>query len=521
MDNKIINTININDNEYVSYDLESVLSSSVDCEKTIDEPLTFLQNIKDDETITSLLKENTKDDEALSSLLLLLKNKEGSGNDNENIPSSFAHPSDFPSTCILQEDDSDIGHNEGFPTVFSLANDEAALAVSNMTMDELRPYFHEPLGEIAQHFQISLETMKRICRQKNIKRWPYRQIRKIRKNIQFLQHNLDHNLQNGLNDEQSEINFKKQIAKWNRTIDEIMTCQTTTRNKKKRKVNEHGEIIDSEDFDEIDDYISMVTSHRPGTTRKARTATTYDVFTGWVAACHTCGKEGKYRPSCEGRPFQHSKGNGKYCGYFRLNPRPTNESGSVRSHQQHHQLVSYDNNVNNNNANNSSVMMSYSNHHSDFSNHPLNNINNNNNFNVMESGSGHYNYQNVYPEDQRFMSAAPVPQMRNIRIPMMSNNMQSLNQGRDINYINNNNSDLYVSHSNSYSIYSHHSQQRAYHHHNHLDAHDANLLWSTHGASHYYQHHLAPDNRHNLYSMPGNNNIYDNNMHQYISQFLE
>lgn len=23
----------------------------------------------------------------------------------------------------------------------------------------------------------------------------------------------------------------------------------------------------------------------------------------------------------EGRPFQHSTGDGKYCGYFRLNPR--------------------------------------------------------------------------------------------------------------------------------------------------------------------------------------------------------
>jgi hypothetical protein len=42
---------------------------------------------------------------------------------------------------------------------------------------------------------------------------------------------------------------------------------------------------------------------------------------GWVAECHRCGKLGKFRNVFEGRPFQHSTGDGKYCGYFRLNPR--------------------------------------------------------------------------------------------------------------------------------------------------------------------------------------------------------
>jgi hypothetical protein len=44
-------------------------------------------------------------------------------------------------------------------------------------------------------------------------------------------------------------------------------------------------------------------------------------LSGWIAECHKCGKIGKFRHVFEGRPFQHSTGDGKYCGYFRLNPR--------------------------------------------------------------------------------------------------------------------------------------------------------------------------------------------------------
>lgn len=46
-----------------------------------------------------------------------------------------------------------------------------------------------------------------------------------------------------------------------------------------------------------------------------------DPHTGWVANCHSCGKVGKFRHNFEGRPFQHSTGAGKYCGYFKVNPR--------------------------------------------------------------------------------------------------------------------------------------------------------------------------------------------------------
>jgi hypothetical protein len=58
--------------------------------------------------------------------------------------------------------------------------------------------------------------------------------------------------------------------------------------------------------------------------KRARHKTSYDLKTGWVANCSTCGKVGKYRHPTQGRVFQHSSGTGKYCGYFRDNPR--NES---------------------------------------------------------------------------------------------------------------------------------------------------------------------------------------------------
>lgn len=60
-----------------------------------------------------------------------------------------------------------------------------------------------------------------------------------------------------------------------------------------------------------------------------------DPHTGWVAECHKCKKLGKFRHSFEGRSFQHSTGSGKYCGYFRVNPRkidnPVNSQSNLSS----------------------------------------------------------------------------------------------------------------------------------------------------------------------------------------------
>lgn len=61
---------------------------------------------------------------------------------------------------------------------------------------------------------------------------------------------------------------------------------------------------------------------KPGTsTPRVTLHSPLDPHTGWVAECHKCGKIGKFRHNFEGRSFQHSTGNGKYCGYFRVNPR--------------------------------------------------------------------------------------------------------------------------------------------------------------------------------------------------------
>jgi hypothetical protein len=67
-------------------------------------------------------------------------------------------------------------------------------------------------------------------------------------------------------------------------------------------------------------------SNKEANPKRKRYNTSYDFKTGWVANCSTCGKVGKYRHPTQGRVFQHSSGTGKYCGYYRDNPRREEEA---------------------------------------------------------------------------------------------------------------------------------------------------------------------------------------------------
>jgi hypothetical protein len=86
-----------------------------------------------------------------------------------------------------------------------------------------------------------------------------------------------------------------------------------------------GSVTSNDNFEKVKNSIdtNSVTSSESvdSAAKRRRCKTSYDYKTGWVANCSTCGKLGKYRHPTQGRVFQHSSGTGKYCGYFRDNPR--------------------------------------------------------------------------------------------------------------------------------------------------------------------------------------------------------
>jgi len=43
-------------------------------------------------------------------------------------------------------------------------------------IDDLRRYFHLPIVEVARQLRVCTTLFKRICRNNNIKKWPYRQV---------------------------------------------------------------------------------------------------------------------------------------------------------------------------------------------------------------------------------------------------------------------------------------------------------------------------------------------------------
>uniref|UniRef100_A0AAV1V4U8 RWP-RK domain-containing protein n=1 Tax=Peronospora matthiolae TaxID=2874970 RepID=A0AAV1V4U8_9STRA len=56
-----------------------------------------------------------------------------------------------------------------------------------LTLEELRPHFGQPIVEVAREFGICTTFLKKLCRQCGIKRWPHRQIRSLNRTIQMLE----------------------------------------------------------------------------------------------------------------------------------------------------------------------------------------------------------------------------------------------------------------------------------------------------------------------------------------------
>lgn len=186
-------------------------------------------------------------------------------------------------------------------------HDESSYAKS-ITIDDLRRYFHMPIAEVAKQLGTCTTAFKKICRKNNISRWPYRQIRGLTRNIQNLEQAVLHN---SLSEELQNA-YVSQMIEHRNAINELMRNPNTIVTVHKRKR-------------------SSDPTEGENKRRRPRDETSYSMQTGWVADCSKCGKLGKYRPPSEGRPFQHSTGMGKYCGYFRVNPRQQQEESLLPS----------------------------------------------------------------------------------------------------------------------------------------------------------------------------------------------
>lgn len=92
---------------------------------------------------------------------------------------------DLDSTAVGCEQESDF-----LPSAVAAAGQEgsrrraAAAAAAGpsphvLQLDDLSPYFHLPQPEAARALGITATALKRLCRQQGLKRWPYREARRI------------------------------------------------------------------------------------------------------------------------------------------------------------------------------------------------------------------------------------------------------------------------------------------------------------------------------------------------------
>lgn len=55
-----------------------------------------------------------------------------------------------------------------------------------MKLEDLTGYFHLPSEEAAREIKVCSTVIKKICRKSDVKRWPHRKVKKIRKKISTL-----------------------------------------------------------------------------------------------------------------------------------------------------------------------------------------------------------------------------------------------------------------------------------------------------------------------------------------------
>jgi hypothetical protein len=93
-----------------------------------------------------------------------------------------------------------------------------ATAVTPITLDDLRRYFHLPIADVAKQLSTCTTALKKICRKLNISKWPYRQILSLTKTIQSLEMA---SLNDHLVDELKQ-QYRDQIQLLHKAIAEVM-----------------------------------------------------------------------------------------------------------------------------------------------------------------------------------------------------------------------------------------------------------------------------------------------------------
>ena len=256
----------------------------------------------------------------------------------------------------------------------------------NIPFSTIQSLFHLPIVEAAQKCGMCTTAFKKACRKNNVYKWPFRQVMSLRNEIDALQKMLDNNLPSNA---ERAATLQNQIQESQKNLDRLTQHPDFLQIEKLQKkrdlasslAKKHGYKINAlvggnillgqhgimvADSDMFDDHCSQTTaalmnaaannalheledpnsataapaannnirvmsseSSYSSRHKRARDSSSYNFNTGWVAECSKCGRIGKFRSPQEGRPFQHSNGQGKYCGYFRNNPRMMDADDSM------------------------------------------------------------------------------------------------------------------------------------------------------------------------------------------------
>ena len=231
------------------------------------------------------------------------------------------------------------------------ANRQIRLSGDNITFADLRPLFGITLANAAKQLGICVTQLKKVCRNLNIDKWPYRQIHSLDTRLNCLERALreggdrlsipiKHSYEERIIAIKGEIERVKDKSVKREEVQDNYNNRATSADSDNKNNLTISNLHDTSVYSSSSSLVSTTSTRRPGdmlainkkgepnqnSGKKRRHDTTYNYQTGWVANCSTCGKVGKYRHPSEGRVFQHSSGSGKYCGYYRDNPRPDSEA---------------------------------------------------------------------------------------------------------------------------------------------------------------------------------------------------